>query len=189
MLKKLLFILHVVSICFIALHLSCKYFFNIGFAQQVIFNIKIVTVLSGLLIAIFYLKSLYTKRYYFAMYPIGITLFLIGYLLRGMFGGILMSATQYPIIADEVAYSKEPITIYTKYTGFFSRCCTYTVLEEKAGVFEKYYGAFSLEGQSSLQIKKIENTPENLKITYKDYVYDAAVKGMVLIDKTLIFKK
>ena len=39
-------------------------------------------------------------------------------MVEGIFGGILMSATQYPIVADEIDYSKDSITIYTKYTGF-----------------------------------------------------------------------
>ena len=189
MLKKILVSIHTLLLVFVIAHLITRYFFNMGFSQRYLFWLKIGVVVSGFYIAIRFLKSLKWERLYYRIYPFGVALFLIGYLLRGMFGGILMSATQYLIIADEVAYSIEPITIYTKYSGFFSRCCTYTVLEKKAGVFEKYYGAFSAEGQSTLKIKKIENTPENLKITYKDYVYDAVVKDMVLIDKTLVFKK
>ena len=189
MLKKILVSIHISMFFLVMVHLITRHFFSMGFSQTCLFWIKMSIVITGCYIAIRFFKSLKWKRFYFGIYPFGIALFLLGYILKGMVGGILTSATIYPIVPDEMAYTKDAINIYTKYTGFFSRCCTYTVLEKKGGIFETYYGEFSIEGQSTLKMKNIENTSKLLTLTYKDYVYDNTAKDMILIDKTLVFKK
>ncbi|MFD0990663.1 hypothetical protein ACFQ1R_11185 [Mariniflexile jejuense] len=146
-------------------------------------------VLTGFFIAIRFFKTLKWKRFYFSIYPFGCTLFIIGYILKGMFGAIIMCVTMFPIVTDDLVYKNADVRIFTKYTGLFSRCCTYSVSEKKYVFFEKYYGEFTAEVQSSLTIKNLDNTSKILKITFEDYVYNKTLKDMVLKDSTLVFKK
>lgn len=189
MFKKSLLTLHVVGICIVGLHLISKYLFNIGFVQHVIFCIKIITVISGFVTAVLYWKFLFKKRYYFGIYPIGAILYLFGYFFRGFLGGLLMSVTMYPIVSDEVSFREEHITVYTKYTGFFSMCCTYGVFENVYGVFEKHYGEFRVNGQSDLKVVSMKNTSEAIKITFKDYQFNDKIDDYELENKTLTFRK
>lgn len=189
MLKKILFSIHIISLFIVGLHLLSSYYYNFGMVQNLLFYIKLVTIISGFVIAILFFKQLNNKRFYFGIYPLGMAIFIFGYFFRGILGGLLMSMIQFPIVADEVAFQQENITIYTKYTGFFSLCCTYGVFENIYPVFEKKYGEFKVEGQSELKVKNLENASKVLKLTYKDYVYDDLVKDMVLNDTTIVYKK
>jgi hypothetical protein len=163
--------------------------FQVQIVQNILFGMKICVLGSGVLIAFWCIKSLKWKRFYFGLYPLGLTLFLLGFVVRGIFGGLLMSVTTYPIIKDEVAYQKDEAVIYTKYKGLFSSCCTYKVSEKKFMLFEKNYGQFEAEGQSELTIKTIQNSQNQLKVTYEDYAYDKANDDLILKDITLTFNK
>lgn len=189
MFKKLLFLIHMAGLLLLLHHFLMRWFFDIGFHQSLLFGIKLSIIMSGCLIAFMFFKSLKLQRFYFAIYPFGIALFLFGFVFRGMLGGILMSATQYPVISDEVAYQSENITIYTKYIGFFSRCCTYRVSETSYGFLEKEYGEFQTEWQQELAIKSVLNSSKKLKITFEDYVYDDTTQGLHLQNRVLAFDK
>lgn len=147
-----------------------------------------MTIFSGCVIAVLYFKALKKQRFYFGIYPLGVVIFLFGYIFRGVLGGILMSVTMMAVVADDVAFQQENITVYTKYTGFFSRCCTYGIYENSYGVFERLYGEFKVQG-SDLRIKNLQNTSEILKLTYEDYVYDSIAKNLILKDVTIIYQK
>lgn len=189
MLKKLLFLIHIIGLLLLLHHFLMEWLFDIGFHQSLLFGIKWSVVLSGCLIVFIFFKSLKWKRFYFAMYPLGIALFLFGFIFRGMLGGILMSATLYPVIADKVSFQSGNITIYTKYTGFFSRCCTYRITETSYGILEKEYGEFQTEGQNRLLVKSVVNSSEILKVTFEDYVYDDTSQELQLQVRELVFEK
>lgn len=189
MLKKILFSIHIISLFIVGLHLLSSYCFNFGLAQNLLLYIKLGAITSGFFIAILFFKQLNRKRFYFGMYPLGMAIFIFGYFFRGILGGLLMSMILFPVVPDEVAFQQESTTIYTKYTGFFSLCCTYGIYENIYTVFEKKYGEFMVEGQSELKVKHLENASKVLKLTYKDYVYDDLVKDMILNDTTIVYKK
>lgn len=189
MLKKILFKSHIASLLIVCLHFLSERLFNAGLTQNVIYFIKITAIISGFAIAILYFKTLKNKRYYFGLYPIGIIIFLFGYVFRGFLGGLLMSVIQYPIISDTITFQQKPITIYTKYTGFLSRCCTYGVYETYYTFFEKKYGEFTIDGQSTLIVKNLKNTSEFIKLTVEDYVFDTSTNDMILQNRIIHFNK
>lgn len=189
MLKKLLFSLHIVSGCLVIVHYMTKALFNFGFTQSILFCLKLMVVFTGFYIAMLFFKSLKKKRFYFVIYPISVFTFLFGYIFKGFLGGLLMSVTMYPVIYDSVTYKNNTIYIYTAYTGFLSRCCTYKVLETHCGIFERFLGEFTVEGQSTLVVKHLENNSKFIKLTFEDYVFDEVAKDLILKDKVLTFKK
>lgn len=189
MLRKLLFFTHFLALLLVLHHVLMRWLFDIGFQQSLLFWIKIVVIASGALIALRFFKTLKWRRFYFALYPLGVAIYLFGFMFRGILGGILMSAIQYPIIADEVAYQKETITIYTKYTGFFSRCCTYRITASYYKILEKEIGDFSTEGQDSLIVKSLKNTTTQLTVTFEDYLFDETLQELELQDRVLVFDK
>ncbi|MBA6152090.1 hypothetical protein [Gelidibacter maritimus] len=189
MLRKLLFFSHFLALLLVLHHILMQWVFDIGFQQSLLFWIKMIVVISGLLIAIRFFKTLKWRQFYFALYPLGVAIFSFGFMFRGILGGILMSTIQYPIIADEVAYQKENITIYTKYTGFFSRCCTYRITASYYKILEKEIGDFRTEGQDRLIVKSLKNTTTQLTVTFEDYLFDETLQELELQDRVLVFDK
>lgn len=189
MLRKLLFFTHFLALLLVLHHVLMRWLFDIGFQQSLLFWIKIVVIASGALIALRFFKTLKWRRFYFALYPLGVAIYLFGFMFRGILGGILMSAIQYPIIVDEVAYQKENITIYTKFTGFFSRCCTYRLMGSYYKILEKEYDQFNTEGQDRLIVKSLKNTTTQLTVTFEDYLFDNTLQELVLQDRVLVFDK
>ena len=186
--KDWLLKVHIICVFIIITHLVFKWLFDFGLAETYIFTIKVLAILTGVFLIFFHFKQVWL-RLYFKMYGCALILFLAGFIFQGFLGGLLTSVLQYPVIRDEIAYKYNKITIYRKYEGAFSFCCTYRVTEKRYFIFEKTFGEFQVLGQSDFLIKTIENSPQRLKITYPDFVFDHNKNDLVLKYKSLIFNK
>ncbi len=138
---------HVYLLAFLIFHFVFARIIGYGFNQTVIFSIKIILYLSGLVLFIYHLKPFRKLTFYFSYYLITPIVALMGYLFGGVFlVGIMMSILLFPIMPKPIALEKEDIVIYKKYQGFLGACCTYEVYQRKWFLFEKYRSEIYSDG-------------------------------------------
>lgn len=122
-----------------------------GFNQTIVFVLKIILYISGLILFVYHLKPFKKVSFYFSYYIITPIVSILGYLFGGVFlVGILMAILISPIYPKQVVYKKDNFVIYNKFQGFMGVCCKYEIYENKYFLFEIFRG-------------EIENDPVNIE--------------------------
>jgi hypothetical protein len=156
---------HLYLLAFLVFHFFVAKIIGFGFNQTIIFLLKVILCLSGLVLFFYHLKPFRKLTLYFSYYFITPIVVLLGYLFGGVFlVGILMSVLLFPIMPRPIVFEKEDIVIHKKYQGFMGACCIYEVYQKKHFLFEKYRSEVYSDGADyeSFQIMT-ESEMRNLK--------------------------
>jgi len=187
--KTTLKCLHVVGLALLCFHFLLKFCFSIGFQSLFLLITKWLVVATAVLLFVGFLKRLGAIKWYFGVYVLGLLLFVIGYVIKGMLGALLLSLTTYPMANETIVSQENTVKIELVYKGFLSSCCTYKVSEIHWSVFEKELGQFSVESVSSKDIFKIETEPETVNILYQEEVYNLDTDLVQLEHRLRSFKR
>jgi hypothetical protein len=153
---------------FVILNFIIKLITNYGVNSELIFILKIVIYVSGIVLFFMNRKQLKKISIYFFYYLISVIIICFFWLFGGIFLAILSSIVLKPIFHKEIKYQKENLKIYSNFSGFFASCCEYEVVENKLLIFEKSYGILRIEGQLETENNEIEI--KNNQVVYKNKV-------------------
>jgi hypothetical protein len=157
---------HFSLLAFLILHFIIAKISGFGFSQAILFMLKIILYLTGMILFILYLKPFKKGVIYFSYYIITPVVTVLGALFGGIFlVGILMSVLLIPIFPKNIVYEKDNIVVYTKFQGFLGACCTYEIYQRKYVVFEKYHSEMQSDGNdfptfemlSEKEMKKLQD--------------------------------
>ena len=172
--KNIFLKLHIALIVIIFLNFLLKTIFEISLNYQLIFLIKMVLCISGIVLFFFYLKPFKKKSIYFSFYILSPIFIFISWLIDGIFGAILGSIFLFFFSPDDSRLENSEINIYKKFGGLMGRCCNYEVTEPKLFLFEKKIADFSFEDNLYFKKQDITKTDKEIKIslTLKEYNFE-----------------
>ncbi|MFD2890257.1 hypothetical protein [Chitinophaga cymbidii] len=156
---------HFYLLGFILLDLLTGIFTGYRLNQNLIFFFKLVLYLSGAILFFRTLKPFKITAVYFSFYIISTAITGLFLLFGGIFLAIMSSILLYPIYPKQTTYKNETIKVYNRFQGFFSRCCSYEVVEPKLYFFEKRLGVININ--KSIAPDKDEFRLSNNVILYK----------------------
>lgn len=136
-------------------------------AANIEFMVEMLTVISGFALFFFYRKQPKNTGIYFLIYPVVTCLLIVGFVLRGMFGLLIVSLLLFPLIPDTKEFEQDGVIIYTPFQGFMAMCCPYQVKERKLLFFEKDLGIFASEnGSVNYEKMHIEQSDKDYTLRY-----------------------
>ncbi|MGD1841150.1 MAG: hypothetical protein ACFB0B_09680 [Thermonemataceae bacterium] len=161
-LKKAHFILLTLTVT----NLLFKYLTPYSLMSSLASLLGVLVILSGLLLFFLYWKPFKSVNLYFSIYLLGMFLLVAGFIVRGIFAGLVLSILLFPITPDAVEYEQEGILISTPFQGLMAACCTYQVKERKLLLFEKKQAVFGASGLINFETMKITLTEKEITLTY-----------------------
>lgn len=169
--RKDIFIkIHIYLIIFILVNLIVKSFFNISLNSQLIFALKIILYLSGVILFFLNLKPFRKALLYYSLYFISPILIFLGWLADGIFGAIVGSIFLFFFGPSEHKFQNNEIKIYRQFQGFMGSCCTYEVIKKEFFIFDRKVTEFEFENPDFNKIDlKIRKDTIYLHFILKDY--------------------
>ena len=171
---------HFYLLSFILLNFGIEFFTGYRLNQYMTIFFKLILYLSGTILFFKSIRPFKGISIYFSFYTISAVIPGLFFLLGGIFLAILSSVLLYPIYPKQVEYKTQTITIYDRFQGFMSRCCSYEVVEPKAYIFEKHIGFLNIE--KPIDPNKDEFRLHNNTIIYK-YKIDKSIRDTTEIIK------
>lgn len=159
--------LHFYTLGCVLLNWAFKYITDWSLNTTLVFALKIIICVTGLVLFFINLKPFNKVTLYFSYYFISPIILGLFWLFGGIFLGILSSIVLAPIGPKELRYKKEAIVVYDSFKGLFGACCTYEVSERKFGLFEKSYGEIQLDGSISEANSTFTIVNNSIVHTYK----------------------
>ena len=167
--KTGLYQLHFGLLIFLVLHFIVSLIVGWQLTASLLFWLKIIAFLSGIVLFFISWKNRSKLKYYFGIYVFSPLIVGIGYLLDGLMGAILASFFFVFFHVPEIVVSNGNFQVETAYAGFLSACCHYNLTERKFLILEKHHNRFELEAMPN-EILKLE-TPANRQavLFFRDY--------------------
>lgn len=138
--------IHFILLSFIVLNFVFQLASNFSLNNKIIFSLKIILYLSGLILFLLNCKPLKNSAIYLSYYLITPLVVFLFWLFNGIFFGLLSSFLLYPLYPKNLISVEGNLKVYEKYQGFIAACCTYEIVENKFFIIEKYYGELKIEG-------------------------------------------
>jgi len=167
--KTGLYQLHFGLLIFLVLHFIVSLIVGWQLKASLLFWVKIIAFLSGIVLFFISWKNRSKLKYYFGIYVFSPLIVGIGYLLDGLMGAILASFFFVFFHVPEKVVSNGYFQVETAYDGFLSACCHYNLNERKFLILEKRLTRFELEAMPN-EILKLETSGNRQAIlTYRNY--------------------
>ena len=144
--------------------------------QNIIFILKVILYLTGLILFLMTIKPFKKKAIYYFFYTMPIVVIGLFILFQGIFLAMMSSVVLMPIIPKLTEYKTDKIKIYDRFQGFMAGCCSYEVVETKLYIFEKHLGYIKTE--QTINGDKDEFKLENNMIVHKYQLYNDGEKNV-----------
>ncbi|MDI9311893.1 MAG: hypothetical protein QM535_16900 [Limnohabitans sp.] len=143
--KKALLKIHLALLILLGTNFFCRMNFSISIHQKILFGLKLIFYITGLLLFFKTIKPFQKISIYFSLYLVSPILIFIGWLFDGIFGAILGSIFLFFFAPNESLQKVENITIYRKFGGLLGSCCDYEFTKNKMLIFERKVAELNLE--------------------------------------------
>lgn len=165
--KRYLQRLHFLALSIIIINTILKLSLGIGLLPSIVFAIKLLILLTGVLLCFYYIRPTKKRVVYFGFYPIVLFFLLIGFIFKGIFGAVLMSMILYPILPYEKVFETKNVAVSIPFQGFVGRCCEYQVAEKIGYVFQEEYKRIDAGGRIDVNTFEVKSTGDELVLSFR----------------------
>jgi hypothetical protein len=136
---------HFYILVFMLLHFVLGIVTGYSIHEYVIFSLKVMVYITGLVLFLQSLKPLKTMAIYYGFYALSLIIAGLAALFGGMFFAILSSLVLFPIVPKQAVFETDELKIYSRFQGFMAPCCSYEVVKPEWVLFEKHLGYIHVE--------------------------------------------
>lgn len=183
--KQKIIKIHFYLLGFIFLNFIIRLLIGLSLNSQLIFALKVILYLSGIVLFFLNVKPFRKARIYFSLYVISPFLIFFGWLADGIFGAILASIFlfffQPPTDAE---FKNDEITIYSQSQGLMGRCCSYDIIKQYFFIFERKVTEFNFE-EADFSNAKLKTEKDTLYINFRYNDYDYNTKEDIAKDSII----
>lgn len=165
--KRYLLSLHFLALSIIIVNAILKFSLGIGLLPSIVFAIKLLIILTGVLLCFYYIRPTKKRVVYFGFYPIVLFFLLIGFIFKGIFGAVLMSMILYPILPYEKVIETENVAVFIPFQGFVGRCCKYQVIQKIGYVFQEEYDTIDAGGMIDANTFELNSAGDQLVLSFR----------------------
>ena len=130
-LKQKLKQIHFSLLIFVLANFIIMLFLSTGLHVNVIFVLKVIIYLTGLVLFFMTIKPFKKQSLYFSIYLLSPLLIFISWLADGLFGAVLASIFLFIFYPPEKKFQDGDYVFYEKFQGFLGSCCTYDIVHNK----------------------------------------------------------
>jgi hypothetical protein len=167
---------HFYILAFVFLNLIIQSISGLGLSSNVVFGLKIIIYISGIVLFFLNIKPFKKRAVYFSFYFLSSIIGLLFWIFGGIFLGLLSSILLFPIYPKDIVYQKNNFVVYSSFTGFLGACCEYEITESKTFVFEKHIGKFKIEGQLEREKSDIKIVKNKIEYRHKIFEYKDGIE-------------
>ena len=159
--KNWLFKLHFGLITFLLLHLILFGTTGLALESGVVFPVKFLAFLSGIILFFRLWGQRSFAKYYAGIYFFAPLLVIIDYLIDGILGAIWGSVLLLFIYLPESVVKEGAYEVKSEYAGLMNPCCFYALYENQYLIFEKKITSFKVSEPASA-IQNLTVSPSNV---------------------------
>lgn len=143
--KSVLAWVHLCLLVFILLNFASQELLGYRVHTGVIFYLKVLLYVSGILLFLKTLRPFKPVAVYFSYYALAPVIFSLFLIFGGISMALISSIAIYPISPKPLAYNDNTLKIYQSFSGFMGGCCQYEVVQPKVFLIEKFLGSIRTE--------------------------------------------